>query len=164
MGDDEPKVACAIPATMAGSLLNWSEAGDLGAKIAGLQGVHAVTDITGFGLGGHLTEVLEASGSAATISKSKIPIFHFVPKYLEAGTSPGGTQRNWDSYGQHINIASEDKDHRLIADPQTSGGLLITVDPAQQQEFEGFTKELGYNLQPLGTVEPFKSHRIKVID
>ena len=121
----------------------------IGKELADFEGIHALTDVTGFGLGGHLLEVCEASNCTAELSYGKIPRFPFVEKYLSLGTTPGGTQRNWKSYGHKIALA-EGLDFRLIADPQTSGGLLITVDPARQAPFEHFMKGRGFELDVMG--------------
>lgn len=98
----------------------------VGADLAEIAGVHAMTDVTGFGLLGHLLEMTRGSKLSATLSTDQIKLLPNVKYYLDAGAFPGGTTRNWDSYGHDI----EDLDEvwRLIlADPQTSGGLLIAV-------------------------------------
>ncbi len=130
-----------------GSMLTLN---DLGSKISRYPEVHAITDVTGFGLAGHLIEVCEASGVGAEIELSGVPRFSFVDKYLDLGTTPGGTQRNWSSYGNKVLFDAEGTDHRLLADPQTSGGLLITIDPGFQQKFEQVTNDHGMKLKPLG--------------
>jgi selenide,water dikinase len=122
---------------------------DLGEKITNLPYVHAMTDVTGFGLGGHLNEICQASNLFAEVSYDKIPVFPFVQHYLEKGTTPGGTQRNWDSYGHQFNLVAH-ANFRVVADPQTSGGLLITIDPNHRSEFETKVLEMGYDLQPIG--------------
>lgn len=123
----------------------------IGAEVSALDYVHAITDVTGFGLAGHLLEILDASDCSATVELEKVPVFPFTRKYLDLATTPGGTKRNWSSYGQ--NIAVEHGDWRLLADPQTSGGLLVVVDPNDQKEFEGFVKARGYDLNPIGEIE-----------
>lgn len=136
---------------------------DIGSKLASYSFVNAITDVTGFGLGGHLLEVIEASKLGAEIWQSKIPVFPFVSKYLELGTTPGGTQRNWASYGEKIELPEGSDDFRLLADPQTSGGLLVTVDPASQVEFESELKSLGMKLQPLGRLSKEEIGRLRVV-
>lgn len=121
----------------------------IGADLANLDYVHAVTDVTGFGLAGHLLEVAEASELSAVIEQHKLPKLPFVDKYLELGTAPGGTSRNWQSYGQHIDMQGLD-DYRLIADPQTSGGLLMSVAPDHQEAFEAFMANKGFDLKSFG--------------
>ncbi len=125
--------------------------------------VNALTDVTGFGLAGHLLEILEASKSGAEIFYDKIPRFSFTDKYLDMGTTPGGTQRNWASYGENVDLPSDMDDFRLLADPQTSGGLLVIVRENDKDSFEEVSNKLGYNLQPIGRVLNENIGRIKVV-
>lgn len=121
----------------------------IGAVLAQREEVHAVTDITGFGLGGHLIEVCEGSKCAAEIEIDTVPRFPFVERYLELGCHPGGSNRNWESYGDKIDLRTEDE-RFLMADPQTSGGLLITVAPYAQTAFEKFMSKEGHDVKPIG--------------
>ena len=110
----------------------------------GKQGyVHALTDVTGFGLLGHLLEMCEGSTTSAVLELDRIPVLHAaVHDYIAAGAVPGGTQRNWQSYGHKVD---PDLQHHkeLLCDPQTSGGLLIAVDAAHTNEFEQFCLDKG---------------------
>jgi selenide, water dikinase len=74
---------------------------------------------------------------------------------------PGGTQRNWESYGHKISPVTEEQ-KVILADPQTSGGLLISVDSDQAQEFENFAREKGHNLKPFGKLVPNQKFVINV--
>jgi selenide,water dikinase len=121
----------------------------IGALLADKPEVHAITDVTGFGLAGHLLEVCEGSGCGAEIDLKSVPKFSFVQRYLEEKCHPGGTSRNWASYGHNV-ILKDQEDRFILADPQTSGGLLIAVDPAAQLQFEEEVQDLGYALQPIG--------------
>ena len=110
----------------------------VGEALGKLKNVHAMTDVTGFGLLGHLTEMAEGSGLSATLDFRNIPLITTeLKEYIKMKCVPGGTYRNWDSYGDKIAI---DKDidevyaKALLADPQTSGGLLIAVAPASANE------------------------------
>lgn len=103
----------------------------------------AMTDITGFGLLGHLTEICEGSGVNAVIRYDKVPKFEGVEKYIEMGSCPGGTTRNWDSYGHKIGTLSE-KQRLLLCDPQTSGGLLVAVEEEAVPDFLAFAEDAGY--------------------
>jgi selenide,water dikinase len=98
----------------------------IGADLGKIAGVHAMTDVTGFGLAGHLIEMAEGSGLTAEVDFSNLPIMPSASTYIELGCVPGGTNRNWKSYGHHISIV-EEKQRLILADPQTSGGLLISV-------------------------------------
>lgn len=136
----------------------------IGQELATVPGVNGLTDVTGFGLGGHLLEVCEGSRLNAEIRLSEVPRFDFVQKYLDLKCTPGGTNRNWKSYGHKIQL-DESVDFRIVADPQTSGGLLITVDPAFQVSFEQFMKSRGFELAAFGQLSTWSEeiHRIKVL-
>jgi selenide, water dikinase len=99
----------------------------IGYELGKLKNVHAITDVTGFGLLGHATEMAEGSNCAIELFFNKIPLIsNNLMEYIQQGSVPGGTQRNWASYGHHVQgITAEQKN--LLADPQTSGGLLIAV-------------------------------------
>lgn len=122
----------------------------IGQTLSRLAYVHALTDVTGFGLGGHLLEVCEAAGIGARIYRERLPVFGFVEKYLALDCVPGGTHRNWKAYGDKIQLPAGDTDYRVITDPQTSGGLLISVDPAAREVFEAEMRSAGLNLEPIG--------------
>lgn len=125
----------------------------LGSELGKLDYVNALTDITGFGLLGHLCEVCEGSGLSATIKFDDVPKFEFLDQYLNQNSTPGGTQRNWESYGSKIGAITE-KQKAILADPQTSGGLLISVDAAFQQQFEKFAASKGHKLKSFGRLVP----------
>ncbi len=106
-----------------------------------LNYVNSITDVTGFGLLGHLLEVLEASNLNAHIHFDKIPLLCDLKKYIDAGTIPGGTNRNWDSYGDKISEISSYQ-RAILADPQTSGGLLVSVDQGSEDKFLAASKDV----------------------
>jgi selenide,water dikinase len=95
-----------------------------------MEGVSAITDVTGFGLLGHLLEVCEGSNVGAVIDYDKVPVFPEVQEYIELKQIPGGTKRNWQSYGEHADLANPEM-RTILCDAQTSGGLLIAVLEAQ---------------------------------
>ena len=122
----------------------------IGQELSQMEGVSAITDVTGFGLLGHLLEVCEGSNVGAVINYDKVPVFPEVQEYIELKQIPGGTKRNWQSYGEHADLA-EPEMRTILCDAQTSGGLLIAVSeesvPAVKQmlEDEGlFSGEVGY--------------------
>lgn len=121
----------------------------LGAHLGKLPYVNALTDVTGFGLLGHLVEMCEGSGLSAEINFDKVPKFDFLESYIQQNSMPGGTQRNWASYGKKISPIS-DAQRAVLADPQTSGGLLISVDADQAAVFEKEVAEKGFELNPFG--------------
>jgi selenide,water dikinase len=102
-----------------------------GAELAQLPGVHAMTDVTGFGLLGHLLEMCRGSKLCARLSVASIPLLDNVLALAEAGIVTGASDRNWASYGDHVRFAPDlGKAVRpLLCDPQTSGGLLVSCAP-----------------------------------
>ena len=100
----------------------------IGEELGRRSDVHAMTDVTGFGLLGHLVEMCAGSGVRAHINFDSVALITDLSYYLEQACSPGGTRRNWDSYGGQIGSLSDDQ-RALLCDPQTSGGLLVAVDP-----------------------------------
>lgn len=101
----------------------------VGAKLAGIAGVHAMTDVTGFGLGGHLLEMCRGSTLRAEINFAQVPILSEALPLAQQGYGPGAIDRNLASYGHEIDFAPQLQtwQQRLIADAQTSGGLLVSV-------------------------------------
>jgi selenide, water dikinase len=114
----------------------------LGERLGGIAGVKAMTDVTGFGLLGHLAEMCEGSGVSAVIESAKVPVIASLAQYLEQGCIPGGTQRNWASYGGKVQLRNEDQ-RLVLADPQTSGGLLIAVAPDAAPNLERLLRGQG---------------------
>lgn len=104
----------------------------IGMELGKLHGVHAMTDVTGFGLLGHLLEMVNGSGLSAVLNLNQIPLLPNLKDYLDAGSYPGGTTRNWESYGHEVGPLEETW-RLILADPQTSGGLLIAVDPGLEK-------------------------------
>jgi len=98
----------------------------VGKDLATIAGVHALTDVTGFGLLGHLVEMTRGSGTKAEVVVDKVPLLTDLDGYLEQGCTPGGTGRNYDSYGAHV-APIDERTRSLLCDPQTSGGLLLSV-------------------------------------
>ncbi len=127
----------------------------LGEQLGKIAGVNAMTDVTGFGLGGHLVEMAEGSGLTAELNFSKLPLIEGLKEYLAFKTIPDGTNRNWNAYGSKISFG-EGVDvtdaYSIMPDPQTNGGLLIAVNPGAVNEvielfkahgLEGFTAPVG---------------------
>lgn len=121
----------------------------LGELFGSMPGVKAMTDVTGFGLLGHLSEMCEGSQLAAVIEFEKVPVIPSLPYYLEKGCFPGGTTRNWNSYGSRIGPVTDEQKY-ILADPQTSGGLLVAVAEEATLAFEKQMKELGHPLEAIG--------------
>lgn len=121
----------------------------LGREIGKLAYVNAMTDVTGFGLLGHLCEMCEGSGLSAEIEFAKVPRFNFLGPYIQQKSMPGGTTRNLESYGYKITKLS-DEQKAILADPQTSGGLLVSVAPDKAKDFQNFAQSKGFALSPFG--------------
>ena len=134
----------------------------IGSEFGELPYVNAMTDVTGFGLLGHLCEVCEGSGLSAVIEFEKIPKFDFLDEYIGLNSIPGGTVRNWDSYGSKISTVTESQ-KAVLADPQTSGGLLVSVDENQASRFEEFAQSKGYTLVAFGKLIPKGNHVIDIL-
>jgi selenide,water dikinase len=99
-----------------------------GAELGKLPGVHAMTDVTGFGLLGHLLEVCRGSNLGARVSAASVPLLDNVLALAETGVVTGASERNWASYGDHVRFSAELSKamRQLLCDPQTSGGLLVS--------------------------------------
>jgi selenide,water dikinase len=98
-----------------------------GVRLARLAGVHALTDVTGFGLLGHLLEVCRGSGVHATVRWEAVPLLPDVMELAGAGCVTGASHRNWAGYGTQVDLGSLGAvEKALLTDPQTSGGLLVT--------------------------------------
>ena len=137
------------PEDAAIALESMTQLNILGETLGKMPGVKAMTDVTGFGLLGHLSEMCEGSGLAAEINFEKVPVIPSLLYYLEQGCYPGGTVRNWKSYGHKIGPVTEMQRH-ILADPQTSGGLLVAVEPGFAGEFETEVNAKGYDLVSFG--------------
>src|SRR5690606_14983445 len=114
------------------------------------------------GLLGHLTEMCEGSGLSARIEFDLIPKFDFLQEYLDQKSTPGGTTRNWDSYGSKISPI-QPQQRSILADPQTSGGLLIAVDEGNAAEFEALASRSGLALRSFGKLIPRAQTVIEVV-
>ncbi|MGK4431657.1 selenide, water dikinase SelD [Yersinia enterocolitica] len=129
-----------------------------GADFAHILGVTAMTDVTGFGLLGHLSEICQGSGVQATLHFSSIPRLPAVEEYIAAGCVPGGTGRNFDSYGHLIGKMS-DLQKSLLCDPQTSGGLLLAVLPDAEAQVQEIAAQHGMTLSAIGELNVVDNDR-----
>lgn len=136
----------------------------IGEQLGALPEVHALTDVTGFGLLGHLTEMAEGSGLSASVRTADIPLITpALPEYVAQKSIPGGTQRNWDSYGHRVGPVT-DWQKAVLADPQTSGGLLLAVDPKKTDRVIELFRNNGLEafIRPIGEMHPSRSPLITV--
>ena len=121
------------PVHLAAAENNMTRLNKLGAPLGEIKGVNAMTDVTGFGLGGHALEMARATGVDLVFEGKSLPLLdrEGLVKYHAAGCVPGGTRRNFASYGGHLDWEGVDAFVRdVVCDPQTSGGLLVSVDPS----------------------------------
>jgi selenide, water dikinase len=123
-----------------------------GERFGKLPYVQAMTDVTGFGLLGHLSEMCEASNTSAIVHFGHVPTIDrtILDYYLDNKCVPGGTNRNWESYGHKIAGAEEPVKRNILADPQTSGGLLVAVRAGFEAAFQAVAAEEGFSLEPFG--------------
>jgi len=128
---------------------SMSELNKIGLDLAKIKGVKSMTDVTGFGLIGHLTEMCEGSDLSAEIEMNKIPVFKEVYQYIAQKCIPGGTHTNWESYGKNVQLKDKN-DKWILCDPQTSGGLLIAVEDSAIIEVENLLKQNQIQAVPFG--------------
>jgi len=139
----------------------------IGELLGNMPEVHAMTDVTGFGLLGHLTEMAEGSNLTATIHLDKVPLITpDLQYYINHKSIPGGTSRNWDSYGHKITFRegiNQDNAKAILADPQTSGGLLIAVHPSAADTVKQLLKVQGLYAEEIGVMKKHQHELIAVI-
>lgn len=141
-----------LPEDAALALKSMTTLNSLGERFGQMESVKAMTDVTGFGLLGHLAEMCEGSGLSAEVEFAKVPVIASLPYYLKQNCLPGGTQRNWDSYGHKIGPLTQEQQY-ILADPQTSGGLLVAIAEDGVAAFERELKEIGYELVSFGILK-----------
>ncbi len=143
-------------ALLHGQLVQLNQIGEMLGKIPSVQ---AMTDVTGFGLAGHLIEMAEGSGLSAELNYDAIPRIQGIETYLAKNTIPDATYRNWKSYGDKIQLGSNVnfmQAFQLLPDPQTNGGLMIAVAPEGLEEVQALLAEGGYApfTEPIGRFIP----------
>jgi len=113
-----------------------------GEALADLPAVHALTDVTGFGLAGHLLEICRGSKLSAQVDFAAIPVIAEALDWVKQGVATGASDRNWKGYGVEVDGKFTDWQRKLLSDPQTSGGLLVACAPeAQSAVMEIFRKK-----------------------
>ena len=125
----------------------------IGEELGRLPAVRAMTDVTGFGLLGHLAEVAEGSGLTAEVDFSQVPLLTAAEAYRRQGAVPGGTGRNWASYGRKVGPVS-DEQRAWLCDPQTSGGLLVCVAPEGRAAVRAVFERHGLPFEAFGRLRP----------
>ncbi len=132
-----------------------TELNSIGAQLGKLAGVTAMTDVTGFGLAGHLIEMAEGAGLSAELNYHQLPIMNFAKDYLAQRAIPDATYRNWNGYGSKIHFESGVdvmEAFSILPDPQTNGGLLIAVNPDNANAVTDLLTAEGYHafITPIG--------------
>ena len=107
-----------------------------GTKLGTIEGVHALTDVTGFGLLGHLVEIAKGSSVTAEIDWDSLPLLPGALAFAREGILTGASGRNWAGYGSFVELGPKvaEAERTILTDPQTSGGLLVACDPAATQD------------------------------
>jgi selenide,water dikinase len=102
-----------------------------GPRLAEMEGVHAMTDVTGFGLAGHLLEMCRGAKLGANLRFEDVPVLRDALDWVQQGTATGASGRNWEAYGREVQLPERFPvwQRNLLTDPQTSGGLLVACDP-----------------------------------
>ncbi|OOF63636.1 selenide, water dikinase SelD [Rodentibacter pneumotropicus] len=124
----------------------------IGSQFSEVEGVTAMTDVTGFGLLGHLLEICEGSNLNAELFFDKIPTLEGVSDYISEGCVPGGTTRNYESYGHKVGTLT-DYQKAVLCDPQTSGGLLVAVEPRSEQDILAIAQGAGVDIYEVGVLK-----------
>jgi selenide, water dikinase len=132
-----------------------TELNKIGEELGGLSDVNAMTDLTGFGLLGHLIEMMEGSRCSAHIDFKSVPLINGIEKYIQDFVFPDNTYRNWNSYEKKVKGITGPA-FVPLCDPQTSGGLLVSVSPLGKEQFIKLMKERDIDcaIQPIGNVIP----------
>ncbi len=121
----------------------------IGAEFSQLEAVTAMTDVTGFGLLGHLSEICQGSNVRAVVNSDDIQTLEGTKDYIALGAVPGGTQRNYESYG-HLISPLTDEQKAILCDPQTSGGLLVAVEPQAVEKIMQIANQMNVPLFRVG--------------
>jgi selenide,water dikinase len=106
-----------------------------GEALAGMDAVHAMTDVTGFGLSGHLLEILRGSNLGAEVRLDAVPVIPEALEWVKQGVATGASERNWKSHGHEVSLpaGAPEWTRKLVTDPQTSGGLLVACAPESER-------------------------------
>lgn len=140
----------------------------IGEALGRIGGVTAMTDVTGFGLAGHLSEIASASNLTAELTWQKVPLIEAAKMYAKQGIAPDATFRNWNGVSKDISFgAGVDamESFSFLPDPQTNGGLLIAVNPKWLKEVQILLNNQGYQnfTEPIGRMMPRGEHLIALI-
>lgn len=144
---------------------NTTQLNTAGPDLAKLKGVHALTDITGFGLAGHLLEMARGAKCTIELDWNSVPLLPGVRELAEQGCMTGASGRNWQGYGAEVSLPENFAavDQSLITDPQTSGGLLVACAPEEVPQVMAAFKQHGFDhATVIGQVCSKESHALRV--
>jgi selenide,water dikinase len=128
-----------------------------GTALAEMEEVHALTDVTGFGLAGHLLEICRGSKLGAEVRFDDMPVLPEALEWVKEGTATGASDRNWKGYGHevHMPAGAPDWKRKLLSDPQTSGGLLVACAPSiEKRVLEEFRRSGFSQAGRIGAMRP----------
>jgi len=129
----------------------------IGEALGKIKGVNAITDVTGFGLMGHVLEMAEGSGCSAVIEYAQVPLIQGLQSYISQRISPDATPRNWNAYSSKVKFekgVNVMEAFTVLPDPQTNGGLLISCSGSALQEVQALLQAngLGAHINPIGKI------------
>ena len=153
------------PEGYAEMIANTTQLNTPGAELSALEGVHAMTDVTGFGLAGHALEMARGCRSTVEINMAQVPLLHNVRALAEQGMLTGASGRNWAAYGHEVQLDASLHaiDQALLSDPQTSGGLLVACAPESVNEVLAVFHRHGFAAATeIGNISPASAHDIKL--
>ena len=128
-----------------------------GQALGEMSAVHAMTDVTGFGLAGHLLEICRGSRMGAEVRFEDLPVIPEALEWVKQGVATGASDRNWKGYGHEVQFQGEEWQRKLLSDPQTSGGLLVSCSSDSQEEI---LKVLGGDAKVIGRIVAGKGLRV----
>jgi selenide,water dikinase len=146
------KKGCLSPSGYA-QMVDWTtRLNTPGRRLAELEAVHALTDVTGFGLAGHLLEICRGSKLAAEVRFDALPVIAEALEWVKQGVATGASERNWSGYGREVALPANFADwkRKLLTDPQTSGGLLVACAAQAEAEVRAVFRGDGFDARTIG--------------
>jgi len=137
---------------------------DKALKLASDMGANAITDVTGFGLLGHLIEMIGESDLSVNLFSNKIPVLKYADQYLEQGIYPSGSKRNFEAVREHIQFEKNDESIvKIIADAQTSGGLLFSSPKHTSEYIDALCQKIGTDVWEIGNIVSKYKNKVNII-
>ncbi|UJP65361.1 selenide, water dikinase SelD [Mongoliitalea daihaiensis] len=139
-----------------------AEVNSIGMHLGSMPEVHAMTDVTGFGILGHTLEMAEGSGLSAHLQMNALPMIEGVQEYIAQFIFPDNTYRNWNAYSEKT-AGVQGMDMVKLCDPQTNGGLLLAVSAPAQAKFEAEMNRLQQSIWLVGAFKDYEDIRVQII-